>query len=86
MQSKQLDFQNSHPIKIYMKNLKDFSPSNLLACIVGVFHVPVSSNALDFIYYYYYLFIFFWWEGSNALGLERNLVISEPNALEEIET
>ena len=30
MQSKQLDFQNSHPIKIYMKNLKDFSPSNFL--------------------------------------------------------
>ena len=81
MQFKPLDFQNSHPIKIYMKNLKDFSPSNLLACIVGVFHVSVSSNALGFIYYY-----FCFWEGSNALGLERNLVISEPNALEEIET
>ena len=59
MQFKQLDFQNSHSIKIYMKNLKDFSPSNLLACIVGVFHVPVSSNALDFIYYYYYYFNYY---------------------------
>ena len=49
---------------------------------MGVFHVSVSSNALGFIYF----FILFFWEDSNALGLERNIVISEPNALEEIET